>query len=330
MILQSEKTLHKPVKVKEASQQFYTDILKGMHRKPKTAQSKYFYDATGDGLFQQIMAMPEYYLTRCELDIFKNKTHELASIIMAGDAAFDLIELGAGDATKSSYLLQHLFAKKASFTYMPIDISGNILSVLDKKLKADVPGLDVVCLEGDYFDMLKNASRLSSNRKVVLFLGGNIGNMEAEDALSFCRRLRKSLSPGDIALIGFDLKKNPGVILDAYNDKAGITAAFNLNLLSRINRELGADFNVEDFEHYQNYDPVSGACRSYLISLKEQNVMIGEDMISFKKNEPVYMEVSQKYATEDIEGLAHYSGFSIVGEVSDSKGWFTDSLWVAE
>lgn len=331
MILQSEKVLYnKDSKQENGVSQFRADVLKGMCSTPKTSQSKYFYDKTGDELFQQIMAMPEYYLTRCEQDIFENRTNELAKIIMADGSPFDLIELGAGDATKSSYLLKHLFERQTDFTYMPIDISGNILSVLDKKLKADVPGLDIVCLEGDYFEMLNNAARFSSNRKVVLFLGGNIGNMESEEALNFCRELRKNLSPDDIALIGFDLKKHPQIILNAYNDKAGVTAAFNLNLLIRINRELDANFNVDDFEHYQNYDPLTGACRSYLISLEEQEVTIGNDVIYFRKDESVYMEVSQKYANQDIKDLAIASGFSIIGEVTDSKGWFTDSFWVAK
>ncbi|TRW27527.1 L-histidine N(alpha)-methyltransferase [Flavobacterium zepuense] len=311
------------------TKQFRADVLKGFNNNPKTSQSKYFYDVIGDGLFQQIMAMPEYYLTRSEMDIFKNRTQDLANILMADGTAFDLIELGAGDATKSLFLLKHLLNRQANFTYMPIDISGHILDVLDDKLSVEMPELNIVCLEGDYFDMLKRAANLSSRRKVVMFLGGNVGNMEAAEAVSFCRELRMNLSPGDIALIGFDLKKNPQTILDAYNDKAGITAAFNLNLLTRINRELGADFNVSNFSHYQNYDPLTGACRSYIISLKEQDVSIDGTIIHFDKDEAVYMEVSQKFSQDDIEQLAATSGFAIAGSVTDSKGWFTDSLWVA-
>ena len=329
MIATPDNKLHIE-KILNDTEQFREDVLKGFNNNPKTSQSKYFYDATGDGLFQEIMAMPEYYLTRCEMDIFKNRTHELANIIMGDGTAFDLIELGAGDATKSLFLLKHLLNREANFTYMPIDISGHILDVLDEKLSAELPELNIVCLEGDYFDMLKRAANLSSRRKVVLFLGGNVGNMEAPEAVSFCRELRQHLSPGDIALIGFDLKKNPQTILDAYNDKAGITAAFNLNLLTRINRELGADFNVDNFVHYQNYDPLTGACRSYIISLKEQDVSIDKNIIHFNKDEAVYMEVSQKFSQDDIKQLAATSGFAIAGSVIDSKGWFTDSFWVAK
>ena len=313
-----------------ATEQFRADVFKGLGSIPKRLQSKYFYDETGDALFQQIMEMPEYYLTRCELDIFQNRTSDLADVITRQGTAFDLIELGAGDATKSSYLLQHLVGQKAEFTYMPIDISGHILEVLDEKIKASLPNLEVVCLEGEYFTMLQKATDISQRRKVVMFLGGNIGNMEKEEALGFCRELRSYLNTGDIVLIGFDLKKHPQTILDAYNDKAGITSAFNLNLLSRMNSELDADFHVDQFEHYQNYDPLSGACRSYLISLRQQLVQIGDAHIHFDKNEAIYMEVSQKFSADDIQKLAHQSGFSIMEEVGDSKNWFTDSLWVAE
>ncbi len=331
MMTQADKSLHiSAMERGNIKDQFKTDVKKGLGDTPKKLQSKYFYDAIGDGLFQQIMTMPEYYLTRCELDIFKNRTVDLATLITNAGTAFDLIELGAGDATKSSYLLKHLIRQNIEFAYMPIDISGNILNVLNEKLKADIPGLPITCLEGDYFTMLKKATKISGRRKVVLFLGGNIGNMEQEEALAFCLELREHLNPGDIVVMGFDLKKNPQTILDAYNDKAGITAAFNLNMLARINRELQANFNIDSFKHYQNYDPLTGACRSFLISCDDQKVSIDEKIISFAKDEFIYMEVSQKFSQEDIQVLANATGFEITCSVTDSNGWFTDSLWVAQ
>ncbi|WP_394775510.1 L-histidine N(alpha)-methyltransferase [Flavobacterium sp.] len=329
MILKTEKTLTKEVATQDnAIEQFRFDVLKGLSSTPKKLHSKYFYDKIGDTLFQQIMAMPEYYLTNCEMDIFQNKTSELANIILETDEAFDLIELGAGDGTKSAFLLKHLLDQKADFNYMPIDISANILSVLNSKLKADLPELNITCLEGEYFKMLEKATELSSRRKVVLFLGSNIGNMEKEEALSFCRGLNSYLSSGDIVLMGFDLKKNPQIILDAYNDKAGITAAFNLNLLTRINKELNADFVIEKFEHYQTYDPLSGACRSYLISLDNQVVTIDDQSFNFEKDELIYMELSQKYSLEESEELANSSGFETINHIMDSKSWFTDVAWL--
>lgn len=306
---------------------FRSDVLNGLQSTPKKLSSKYFYDKTGDHLFQKIMAMPTYYLTRCELDIFRNKTDELIELLIPGTESFDLIELGAGDAMKSTYLLERLMSKGVDFTYMPIDISGNILSILHEKLSNRLPEMKITCLEGDYFEMLQKAAALSNRRKVVLFLGSNIGNMPLEEAEDFCVHLNKSLSSKDRVLVGFDLKKNPHTILNAYNDKEGITAAFNLNLLSRINNELGGNFDLKQFQHYQTYDPVSGACRSFLVSLISQQVTIGDTRISFEENELIDMEISQKFSPEKIRELGEKSGFSITGEIRDSKKWFVDVIW---
>lgn len=307
---------------------FRKEVLAGLKSHPKKLSSKYFYDKTGDHLFQQIMMMPEYYLTQCELDIFKNKTDQIEAAIVSNEP-FDLIELGSGDAMKSSYLLKHLVEKNIDFTYMPIDISGNILSVLDEKLKNDLPDLKIMTLEGEYFDMLEKATNISQRRKIVLFLGSNIGNMEPAEAYDFCAGVKRNLNPRDLFLIGFDLKKNPHTILNAYNDAAGITASFNLNLLTRINHELDADFSIENFEHYQTYDPVSGACRSYIVSLQTQEINIGEEIIRFEENELIDMEISQKFSEKDIEKMAKESGFHIVSEIKDSRNWFVDSVWKA-
>ncbi len=311
----------------ETHHKFESEVIKGLKENPKHLLSKYFYDQKGDVLFQQIMNMPEYYLTGCEMEIFTRKSHELADAFKAFDAPFDLVELGAGDATKSSHLLQYLVDRNADFTYMPIDISGNIISVLQERLSKDIPDLDLIGLNGEYFEMLDRANSLSPRRKVILFLGGNIGNMEVEEAHDFCSELRKKLNPGDMLLIGFDLKKDPDTILSAYNDKAGITAAFNLNLLERINHELDGNFDTGNFKHYQTYDPLSGACRSYLISLEEQQVRIGNIVIDFKENEAIYMEISQKYAPEETDMMALKNGFKPLKYISDSKEWFIDAIW---
>jgi len=306
---------------------FKNEILNGLSEEPKHLLSKYFYDKKGDELFQQIMNMPEYYLTDCELEIFTRKKNEIAKAVRAFDEPFDLVELGAGDATKSSYLLEYLVAQNADFTYMPIDISANIISILEENLTSKIPELQMTGLNGEYFEMLDKANEISSRRKVILFLGGNIGNMEIEEAYEFCNALKSKLNPNDILLIGFDLKKNPHTILAAYNDKAGITSSFNLNLLTRINEELAADFNIDQFIHYQTYDPLSGACRSYLISLEDQKVNIEDQEISFKANEAVYMEISQKYSEKEIDIMARKTGFKPLKQISDTKGWFVDAIW---
>ncbi|MCX8534171.1 L-histidine N(alpha)-methyltransferase [Chryseobacterium luquanense] len=311
----------------DSKETFLSDVLDGLKSFPKHLHSKYFYDKAGDRLFQQIMNMPEYYLTNCELDIFKNKTKKLANSILSSDTSFDLIELGAGDAMKSSYLLKHLVEKGVNFTYMPIDISGHILSELNKKLNNEIPDLEIVSLEGEYFDMLDKATSISTRKKVVLFLGGNIGNMDFEESYHFCRELKRKLNHGDILIVGFDLKKNPHTILNAYNDAAGITSSFNLNLLVRMNRELDADFDVLNYQHYQTYDPISGACKSYLVSLAEQNVHIGNEVFHFQENELIDMEISQKFSQDDISKLAKDSKFHIIDEIHDSKNWFVDSIW---
>lgn len=306
---------------------FKNEILNGLSEKPKHLLSKYFYDKKGDELFQQIMNMPEYYLTDCELEIFTRKKNEIAKAIRAFDEPFDLVELGAGDATKSSYLLEYLVEQNADFTYMPIDISANIISILEENLTSKIPNLKMTGLNGEYFEMLDKANEISSRRKVILFLGGNIGNMEIEEAYEFCNALKSKLNPNDILLIGFDLKKNPHTILAAYNDKAGITSSFNLNLLTRINEELEADFNIDHFSHYQTYDPLSGACRSYLISLEDQKVYIDDQEIRFKANEAVYMEISQKYSEKEIDIMARKTGFKPLKQISDTRGWFVDAIW---
>lgn len=310
--------------------QFYKDIVAGLQAEPKHLQSKYFYDTAGDKLFQQIMASPEYYPTRCEMEIFTQQTAELCKAMIADGSPFDLIELGAGDATKSIYLLRYLQNQGIDFTYQPIDISANTITYLNATLPVALPGLKITGLNGDYFDMLKKAAHISDRRKVVMFLGSNIGNMPVNDAEGFCTELRRHLSPGDRILIGVDLKKNPATILAAYNDKQGITRQFNLNLLSRINNEMNADFDLTQFEHYPTYDPETGACNSYLISLKAQDVHVGDTTIHFDKDEYIFMEVSQKYSLKQTQILATNTGFKSVAHFTDSRNWFVDAIWVAE
>ncbi len=309
---------------------FYNDVIKGLSGTPKRLNSMYFYDAVGDKIFQELMACPEYYPTSCEMEIFSTKTAALAQTIMTDGNGFDLIELGAGDATKSTYLLKYLVNQQADFTYLPIDISANVINYLNVKLPLTIPGLKITGLNGEYFDMLKKAASLSNRRKVVLFMGSNIGNMPVAEANQFCKTLREHLNPGDMALIGFDLKKSPKTILAAYNDSEGITKRFNLNLLLRINRELGGNFDVSQFDHYATYDPETGACKSYLISLKDQIVTIDKETIRFVKDEYIYMEISQKFTIMQTDQMAANTGFRPVDRFFDIKKWFVDAVWMAE
>lgn len=295
---------------------------------PKSLPSKYFYNKRGDELFQLIMRSEEYYPTRCELEIFQEKTSELADVITPAGKEFDIIELGAGDATKSVHLLKHLLDNGHDFTYYPVDISDNVIALLEATLTKQLDGLKMNGLNGDYFDMLAKAYNLSTKTKVILFLGGNIGNFTRDQALMFFKKVYSHMSPGDIILTGFDLKKNPETIRKAYNDKEGLTAAFNLNLLSRINRELHADFDTNAFMHYPTYDPIDGTCKSFLISLKNQVVSIPDDnSIEFSANEPIFMETAQKYDLDEIDIIAKNTGFTPVGYISDHRRWFVDAVW---
>lgn len=310
---------------------FAQDVLKGLSRNPKKLSSRFFYDARGDELFQQIMRMPEYYLTDCEFEILESSKESILETFHG--EPFDIVELGAGDGYKTKVLLRYLVEKKAAFQYLPVDISQNILDELEADLKKDLPKLDIESLQGDYFQVLKELSVRHHVRKLVLYLGSTIGNLGPEREQDFLRKVHDHMNPGDLLLIGFDLKKNPEVILAAYNDPAGITSAFNLNLLHRINRELDGNFDVENgFKHWETYNPVTGETRSYLVSQKEQEVHIGKlgRTFSFLAWEAIDVELSQKYHIGQIEELARATGFRVETHYFDSRKYFVDSLWERE
>jgi L-histidine N-alpha-methyltransferase len=313
----------------DENMQFTKDIIAGLHTVPKRLPSKYFYDGIGDQLFQAIMNSPEYYLTGCEMEIFTEQTKHLTALLKKAGKSFDLIELGAGDATKSVHLIKGLLDEGVDFTYMPIDISANIIQHLETTLPAKFPNMKLSGLNGEYFNMLEKSCTESNNPKVILFMGSNIGNMLPDDAHDFCAQLRNYIAPGDMVIIGFDLKKNPRIIRAAYDDKEGVTRKFNLNLLTRINRQLHADFEIDCFDHYCSYDPETGACKSYLISLKDMDVHVAGQTFHFQKDEYIWMEISQKYTLEQINQMGYSAGFRPVQHFMDSKHWFTDAVWMA-
>jgi L-histidine N-alpha-methyltransferase len=314
--------------------QFAKEILEGLQAPAKYLPAKYFYDKAGDRIFQEIMHCEEYYPFGCELEIFQRRSAELAAAIMRPGGPFDLIELGPGDCKKSSYLLRQLVRSEAAFTYIPIDISSNVIDSLRAQLPTKIPGLMVNGLDREYLPGIREMGATSAKRKVVLFLGSNLGNMSPAEARIFCQKLRCLLKPGDMVLVGLDLKKCPYVILAAYNDRKGITKRFNLNLLERINRELDANFDTAAFEHFAVYDPFSGACKSYLISHTDQRVTLWCDgqrqAIWFGQHEEIFMEISQKYTIEQVDRLGRQAFFKPVESFYDSRGWFVDALWRAE
>lgn len=306
--------------------QFASDVLEGLSAEPKRLSSKYFYDQKGDELFQQIMELDEYYLTRTEYSILDQFKGQVLDRFKPDDRPFNLIEFGAGDGYKTKVLLRHFLEQNADFCYMPIDISDNVLQQLETSLKAELPALNVTPVCNHYFKALEELKG-GEERNVVLFLGSNIGNFTEEQADSFLKGLNAALKEDDILFIGFDLKKDPKVILDAYNDKKGVTAAFNFNLLDRINNELGGNFNTSQFRHYPVYNPMTGTTTSYLISEKEQTVEIMDAAIHFRAWEPIHMEISQKYDQVMVNAMAHKAGFEIIDAFTDDKQYFLSSVW---
>ncbi|HMQ50278.1 MAG TPA: L-histidine N(alpha)-methyltransferase [Saprospiraceae bacterium] len=307
---------------------FAQDVQTGLSQNPKKLSSRYFYDAEGDRLFQQIMAMPSYYLTGSEMAIFQQQKSAILEAF--GRNPFHLIELGAGDGTKTKVLLRYFQEQGIPFNYCPIDISKNVLLELENMLQSEVPGLSVKSQHGDYFKVLGDLKKQSKYRNIVLFLGSNIGNFFPAEANHFLLLLRENLNPGDLVLIGFDLKKNPQTILDAYNDETGITAAFNLNLIARINRELDADFKLHQFKHWESYNPVTGEARSFLVSTMPQKVNIQslQTTFHFQAWEAIEVELSKKYSLHEIESLAVQNGFQVKQHFFDPKAYFVDTLWV--
>jgi len=313
------------------SSQFAKDVMMGFAQNPKSVSSQYFYDQQGDKIFQQIMNMPEYYLTRSEFEIFSEQKEEICKAIKGFDEPFNLIEFGAGDGYKTKLLLEYLLSNNANFTYYPVDISNNILIELKQSLKNELPGLKVKPLNLEYFSALSKLSEINNQRNVILFLGSNIGNFHLDSAAGFLRRINWYAKKSDMLLLGVDLKKDPRIITNAYSDPHGITANFNLNLLSRMNRELGANFNIQQFTHHTFYEPVSGEVLSYLISLQEQQVNFGflDWRVDFKEFELIHTEISKKYSIPELDALAGGQGFRVLKHFTDTKRYFLNTLWEA-
>lgn len=309
---------------------FTGDVAKGLSQTPKKLSSRYFYDGIGSTLFQKIMDLPEYYLTCCEYEVLTENKASIAAHV-AKQGFFHLLDLGAGDAMKTKLLLKELQERQSAFDYVPVDISEDAMQQLSSNLEKEMPGVKYQAVVGEYFHSLEWLQHNKLNRKVILFLGSNIGNFEHEESLDFLRKMRAHLKPGDSLLMGVDLRKNPDTILNAYNDTAGVTAAFNLNLLHRINRELGGGFDVDQFCHYPLYNPQEGVMRSYLISKKEQDVYIRAVGKSFHFDawEAIHTENSHKYTLHQIAGMGEECGFTMETVFQDRKGCFANILFAA-
>ncbi len=316
-------------KTPTALKAFADAVRKGLTQYPKSLPSRYIYDARGDALFQRIMEMPGYYLTRCETEIFDRHKEAIAARFTQIGTPFNLIELGAGDGKKTRLLLRELLRRDTSFRYMPVDISENALAGLVNKLEQELPELRSSPWQGTYFAVLAEIGQMKDQRKVVLFLGSNIGNLLHPQALSFLKKLRQTMGREDLLFIGFDQKKDPATVQAAYDDPEGITEAFNKNILGRINRELGGEFDPGKFRHWEVYDPETGTAKSYLVAQEAMRVKVRElgIEVAFKPWETIHTEISQKYDDRVVEWLAREAGLVIDGHYADSRGYYKDYLF---
>jgi dimethylhistidine N-methyltransferase len=310
---------------------FAHDVLRGLSRRIKTLSSAWFYDERGSELFEQITRLPEYYLTRCEHEILSAHAGEIAAAVPS--ERFRVVEIGAGDGHKTDILLRQFLAGGLDFEYVPVDICQRSVVDLVTRLRRTIQGeFTMRGIVAEYQDALAALGEDRPQRNLILFLGSSVGNFDHGSARRFLRGLRRTLQAGDLALLGFDLKKEPAILQAAYDDAAGVTREFNLNLLDRINRELGGRFERERFEHHAIYNTAKGCMESWLISRERQVVHVAavERSFSFQAWEGIRVERSYKYDLSQIAGLAAAAGFRIVRQFSDGSRRFVDSLWEAK
>lgn len=287
---------------------FAADVRAGLTARPKSLPPKYFYDELGSHLFEAICHLPEYYLTRAESEILRRYADEMTGRL---PGPVSLVELGSGSSVKTRYLIKALLARQPRLRYQPIDISASMLEVSAHELLKDYPELWITAQASDYTRGLGSIDRGDARSILVLFLGSNIGNYDPDEALCLLRQIRLSLRAGDGLLIGVDLKKSAAVLEVAYADALGVTAAFNLNLLLRINRELGADFNLAQFRHQAVYNRELGRVEMHLVSRAPQTIRIPTLglQIGFGEGETIHTENSYKYDLPQLDSLAREVGF---------------------
>lgn len=317
--------------LRDENRDFALDVLVGLSEAPKSLSSRYFYDDEGSRLFQQIMELYEYYPTSCEREILE--THAAEILAPFEGKPFNLVDLGAGDGAKTVVLLDELKRSGADVRYVPIDISEGAMKSCTEAVAKKVPGIEVAGVVSEYASGIEWLGTQDPDRStLVLFLGSNLGNFDKPNARAFLRRMWNSLRPNDYVLVGFDLKKEIDMLLSAYNDNQGVTARFNLNVLTRINRELGGHFDIEKFRHFGTYDVYSGAMKSYLVSTEKQSVAVDSLRYTFEFEawEPIFTEFSYKYLESDIEDLSTATGFAVADRFKDRRGYFVDALLKVE
>lgn len=303
-------------------------MRRGLSSEPKRFLPKYFYDELGSQLFEAICLLPEYYLTRAENEILERSADEIVASV---EGEITLLEMGSGSASKTRLVIEALLRKQAELKFIPVDISATALDSSSRILLQSYPQLRIEAYAADYFAGLAELKKTQRSRTLALFLGSNISNFDKSEAFRFLRALRDVLSEGDALLLGADLKKDKQVLEAAYNDALGVTAAFNLNVLARINRELQGDFDLRAFRHLAFYNEEAGRVEIYIESLRDQTVHIGTlDMtVSFSAGEQIHTENSYKYDLSDIGTLASETGFTRAHTWLDSQERFSSNLLLA-
>lgn len=304
---------------------FAQEIFSSLNRESKFISPKFFYDKRGSELFEQICVLPEYYPTRTEISILKNLQGDLLKYI---DETFRLVELGSGSSTKTRLLLDvFTIMSQNKIDYFPIDIS-EILTESSEQLLHDYDRLHITGIIDTYEGGLEFLKNYDNKKNLIIFLGSSFGNFSPDDGYSFLKKINSMMRPGDLFLIGLDLVKDPSILESAYNDAAGITGKFNLNVLSRINDELDADFDLVNFAHHCIYNNSSQRIEMYLRSLVNQSVIISKSnlLLNLKKDELIHTEYSHKYDAVQIWRLFEGAGFNVLHVWHDDKKYFSVSL----
>ncbi len=309
------------------SDNFADDVRTGLTAARKSLLPKYFYDELGSALFEAICILPEYYLTRAEAEILERYAPEMVAAL---EEPVEIVEFGSGSARKTRALLSAALTFQDTVSYRPIDISPSALIASSTALVAEYAGLEVTAYASDYFDVLASARLSTAGRVLALFLGSNIGNYDPAASRALLRAMSAAFKPGDGLLLGADLKKDAAELELAYNDPTGVTAAFDKNLLARINRELGGHFDLDAFEHVARYDALRGVVDSFLVARRGMNVAIDALNIDVRLSpaETIHTESSYKFDEHDIAALARDSGFTVARRWTDAAARFAVSLLV--
>ena len=305
-----------------ARSDFAADVRRGLTAAPKSLLPVYFYDALGSALFDAICELPEYYVTRAETAILVSSAKEIAATF---GERFRLIELGSGSAKKTRILFD---AIDGDVEYVPVDVDKTMLEKSGISLTHDYPRIRVNAICSDFRrpSAALEGILTADVRNVVLFLGSTIGNLDLDEAVAMLRDLCTAMNPGDLLFLGADLRKPKSILEPAYDDALGVTAAFNLNLLQRINRELGGNFNLSQFAHLAFYDEEKGRVEMHLVSREAQRVRIEDYEVAFEAGETIHTENSHKYDDATLERIAAEAGFAVERKWMDGRGWFADVL----